>query len=111
MLIIYVYFCMFYADTPFYDRTIGKASSEMRLYFSSPKSDKLDITMDILDVKEAMLFDQPVNARASYISGQNVYGDVIMASIGYSWKSNDLKYEDVSLQTYYRSLLNTTCST
>lgn len=46
-----------------------------------------------------------LNTRASYLSGQNIYGDAILASIGYTWKSTDILYEDVSLRSYYRYLL------
>lgn len=47
-----------------------------------------------------------LNTRASYLSGQNVYGDAILASIGYTWKSTDISYEDVSLCSYYRYILS-----
>lgn len=47
-----------------------------------------------------------LNRRASYLSGQIIYGDAILASIGYTWKSTDILYEDVSLRSFYRYLLS-----
>lgn len=80
-------------------RCIGKASSETRLYFHSPKSYQLDIKEDRED-------GSYLNARASYLSGQDIYGDAILATVGYGWRSCDLFCEDVSTRTYYRSLMN-----
>uniref|UniRef100_A0A5B6YQG9 Small RNA 2'-O-methyltransferase n=2 Tax=Davidia involucrata TaxID=16924 RepID=A0A5B6YQG9_DAVIN len=82
-------------------RTIGKAASETRLYFCAPKSYPLDPS-ELLHAKKAVQFEGSLNARASYFSGQVIYGDAILASIGYTWKSTDLCHEDVSLRTYYR---------
>ncbi|XP_042520731.1 small RNA 2'-O-methyltransferase isoform X2 [Macadamia integrifolia] len=84
-------------------RTVGKASSEMRLYFSVlelpvPSDSSLE---DLLDAKEVVT-DGSFNERASYFSSQNIYGDAILASIGYTWKFPELFHEDVSLGTYYR---------
>ncbi|XVF26335.1 hypothetical protein REPUB_Repub14bG0007300 [Reevesia pubescens] len=90
-------------------RTIGKASSETRFYFAAPKSYPLDISPDLLNAK-VVTFGGPLNARAGYICGQDVYGDSILASIGYTWKCQDLFYEDVTLQSYYRMLLSKTPS-
>ncbi|KAJ8758609.1 hypothetical protein K2173_000330 [Erythroxylum novogranatense] len=89
-------------------RTIGKASSETRMYFAAPESYLLDLLSD--PVNEKIHFEGSVNARASYLCGQNVYGDAIMASIGYTWRSKDLFYEDLSLQSYYRMLISKTPS-
>ncbi|GMH01422.1 hypothetical protein Nepgr_003261 [Nepenthes gracilis] len=75
-------------------RTIGKASSEMRLYFSALENS----------------FSEFQNARASYLSGQVVYGNAIFATIGYTWKSADLFHEDVSLCSYFRMLAGKTPS-
>lgn len=60
--------------------------------------------MDLLsdNVKEAVFDEGSFNARASYFSGHAIYGNAILASIGYTWKSMDLFHEDVSLQSYYR---------
>ncbi|XP_043689681.1 small RNA 2'-O-methyltransferase-like [Telopea speciosissima] len=87
-------------------RTVGKASSEMRLYFSaleSPVPSDLSLE-DLLDAKEPVT-NESFNDRASYFSSQNIYGDAILASIGYTWKFPDLFHEDVSLGTYYRMLI------
>ncbi|KAM0950721.1 putative Methyltransferase domain, HEN1, double-stranded RNA binding domain 2 [Dioscorea sansibarensis] len=87
-------------------RTVGKASSEMKLYFHVPKVSNLPayLLSDVED-KNANLNQIP-NKRASYLSGQRIYGDAVLANVGYTWKSSDLFYEDVSLCTYYRLLLN-----
>ncbi|XP_071698124.1 small RNA 2'-O-methyltransferase [Rutidosis leptorrhynchoides] len=73
-------------------RCVGKASSETRFYFKAPKA----------DLENGVY----LNARASYLSGQDIYGDAILATIGYLWKSCDLLHEDVTLRTYYRLLMN-----
>lgn len=86
----------------FFCRTVGKASSEMRLYFCAPKSCLGDLSSGLLDSTESVYPKGSLNKRGSYLSGQLVYGDAILASIGYKWKSSDLVYEDVSLRTYYR---------
>ncbi|CAH1434758.1 unnamed protein product [Lactuca virosa] len=86
-------------------RGIGKASSETRLYFCAPKSHELDVISGN-EVKEGHLDETYLNTRASYLCGQNIYGDAILATIGYLWKSYDLFHEDVSSRTYYRLLLN-----
>ncbi|PKA53570.1 Small RNA 2'-O-methyltransferase [Apostasia shenzhenica] len=89
-------------------RIIGKASSEMRLYFSAPKllscsSDSLD---NFFSSKESNInLEKMLNRRASYLSGQNIYGDAIMVQVGYTWKSSDLFCDDVFLSSYYRLLL------
>ncbi|KAL0300549.1 UNVERIFIED_CONTAM: Small RNA 2'-O-methyltransferase [Sesamum radiatum] len=82
-------------------QNIGKASSEMRIYYSAPKKNMLNHLSEP-QVKEASHFEGPLNARASYFTGQRVYGDAILASIGYTWKSTDLFHEAVSLRSYYR---------
>lgn len=90
-----------------YSRTVGKASSEMKLYFPLPEVSHLDASSGLLPNPEGNVdIDDPmINLRASYLSGQDIYGDAILACIGYSWKSSDLFFEDVSLCTYYRSVL------
>lgn len=62
------------------------------------------MSSDLLNAK-VVTFEGPLNARASYICGQDINGDSILASIGYSWKCQDLFHEDVTLQSYYRFLL------
>ncbi|KAK4421032.1 Small RNA 2'-O-methyltransferase [Sesamum alatum] len=86
-------------------RTIGKASSEMRIYSSAPKQNLLDLWSEP-QVKQASHFEGSLNARASYFAGQEVYGDAILASVGYKWKSANLFHEAVSLRSYYRMLVN-----
>ncbi|XP_058100049.1 small RNA 2'-O-methyltransferase isoform X2 [Magnolia sinica] len=89
-------------------RTVSKASSEMRLYFSAPKDLYLtsDSSLEVLsNMKETVNSQSLFNARAHYFSGQNIYGDALLATVGYTWKSTDLFHEDVSLATYYRMLI------
>ncbi|XP_073280928.1 small RNA 2'-O-methyltransferase-like isoform X1 [Primulina huaijiensis] len=86
-------------------RTIGKASSELRIYSPTPKRQLWDHFSE-RDVKQSIHLDESLNERASYISGQFVYGDAILASVGYTWKSADLFHEAVALRTYYRILVN-----
>ncbi|KAJ4836352.1 hypothetical protein Tsubulata_043970 [Turnera subulata] len=92
------------ANKVFMSRTVGKASSEVRLYFAAPESLLLDISSD-LNVEEFHM-EGSLNARASYFCGQAIYGDAIMASLGYTWRSGGLFHEDVSLQSYYRMLIS-----
>lgn len=87
-------------------RPIGKASSETRLYFTAPQSYLLELSSDYLNAKEVIACEGSFNERASYLSGEDIYGDAILASIGYTWKSMDLFHEDLSLQSYYRSFLH-----
>ncbi|KAK1304231.1 Small RNA 2'-O-methyltransferase [Acorus calamus] len=88
-------------------RTIGKASSEMRLYFSALGVPFLARDSSLEFLVNAQEHAEPIfNERASCISGQNIYGDAILANVGYTWRSPDLLHEDVSLGTYYRMLLN-----
>ncbi|KAH6796424.1 hypothetical protein C2S51_037410 [Perilla frutescens var. frutescens] len=81
-------------------RTIGKASSEMRLYSSAPKN--FFENLSELQAKQASHVEGSLNIRASYFAGQEVYGDAILASVGYTWKSTVLFHEDISLSSYYR---------
>lgn len=89
-------------------RTVGKASSEMRLYFPAPEDPSLvsDLSLELLSpANETFSQGTSFNVRASYFSGQNIHGDVLLASVGHTWKSPDLYHEDVSLGTYYRFVL------
>lgn len=63
----------------------------------------LELSSDLLNAKEDITTEGSLNERASYLSGEDIYGDAILASIGYTWKSKDLFHEDLSLQSYYRS--------
>ncbi|XP_078158045.1 small RNA 2'-O-methyltransferase-like [Carex rostrata] len=84
-------------------RTIGKDPSEMRFYFTAPQC---LFSSSAKDAVSATDFEAVVNKRASYISGQTIYGDAILANIGYIWRRRSrLLYEDVSLCIYYRMLL------
>lgn len=56
-------------------------------------------------MKQASSFKGYVNTIATYLSGQEICGDAILASVGYTWKSTDLFYEDLSLRAYYRYVL------
>lgn len=84
-------------------RPIGKASSEGRLYFPALQASVLEPSSDI--GKNPCHSEGSCNARASYLSGEHIDGDAIFASIGYTWKSKDLWHEDLSMQSYYRSLM------
>ncbi|XP_059288742.1 small RNA 2'-O-methyltransferase-like [Lycium ferocissimum] len=86
-------------------RTIGKASSEMRLYFCAPESITIGPSSELY-MKQASSFKVYSNAVATYLSGQEICGDAILASVGYTWKSTDLFYEDLPLRAYYRILAN-----
>ncbi|KAL8545446.1 hypothetical protein ACS0TY_005560 [Phlomoides rotata] len=86
-------------------RTIGKASSEMRIYSSAPKKHIFD-NLSEPQVNQASHFEGSKNIRASYLAGQEIYGDAIMASVGYTWRSSEFFHEAVSLCLYYRLLVN-----
>ncbi|CAN7109336.1 unnamed protein product [Brassica rapa subsp. narinosa] len=79
-------------------RTLGKAScgSECRLYSPIPKCKSSEVTGSSSEESSRR------NARASYICGQDVHGDAVLASVGYRWKSEDLDYDDVTVKSFYR---------
>ncbi|KAG9439665.1 hypothetical protein H6P81_019830 [Aristolochia fimbriata] len=92
-------------------RNIGKASSEMRLYYPAPDDPLFspDSSVDMLSNaadRSSTAFE--LNERASYFSGQKIYGDAIMSIVGYMWKSTNLFYKDMSLDSYYRLLISKT---
>ncbi|TKY59608.1 Small RNA 2'-O-methyltransferase [Spatholobus suberectus] len=89
-------------------RNLGKASSETRLFFTAPKSYLPDLSSKFPNGKETLYLKGSLNARASYFAGQDIIGDAILATIGYTRKSRDLFYEDVTVQLYYRMLLGKT---
>lgn len=93
------------ASKVFISRTIGKASSEMRLYFLASETFNMDSLSGSQGLKDSV-YDKKFNTRASFMFGQKVYGSAILASIGYTWKSADLFYEDVTLRTYFRMLVS-----
>ncbi|XP_020518606.1 small RNA 2'-O-methyltransferase [Amborella trichopoda] len=88
-------------------RPVGKASSEIRVYFTAPDipiflgDPSLEVTPTIKDGLEMTL-----NARASYFSSQVVYGDAVVVSTGYTWRSTGLFHENFLLCSYYRMLLS-----
>ncbi|CAN6213187.1 unnamed protein product [Urochloa humidicola] len=87
-------------------RTIGKASSEIRLYFAAPNVHFIsDVSKNMLACHGDDDINCQVNKRASYISGQTIYGDALLANIGYTRRDSELRTEDVNLCTYYRILL------
>lgn len=89
-----------------YHRAVGKSSSEIRLYFPVPNNPILDYDScveDLSTVKETTDLQPVLNVRASYFSGQNIYGDAILAALGYTWRSaGSLFHENISLASYYR---------
>ncbi|KAK2437558.1 double-stranded RNA-binding domain (DsRBD)-containing protein [Trifolium repens] len=89
-------------------RNIGKASSETRLFFAAPQSYLLDQSCISGNGKETVHFEGSLNVRARYLSGQDIVGDAILACIGYTRKSRDLFYEDVTVRLYFRMLLGKT---
>ncbi|CAL9226225.1 unnamed protein product [Arabidopsis halleri] len=86
-------------------RNFGKAScgSECRLYFDIPKksSDNSSEASGSSN-EDSSHIKKSRNARASYICGQDIHGDAILASVGYRWKSDDLDYADVTVNSFYR---------
>ncbi|KAH6796252.1 hypothetical protein C2S51_037238 [Perilla frutescens var. frutescens] len=72
----------------------------MRIYSSAPKN--IFENSSELQAKQASRIEGSLNIRASYFAGQEVYGDAILASVGFTWKSTVLFHEDISLSSYYR---------
>ncbi|KAF8096125.1 hypothetical protein N665_0317s0031 [Sinapis alba] len=83
-------------------RTLGKAScgSECRLYSAVPKFKSSEVSGS--SSEESSRTEKSRNARASYICGQEIHGDAVLASVGYRWKSEDLDYDDVTVKSFYR---------
>lgn len=94
----YVDFCYF--------RTVGKASSEMKLYFPLPDVPYCEASSDLYRCTRGNV-ELMLNQRASYLSGQYIYGNAILANIGYSRKTSNLYHENVSICSYYRFVLLT----
>lgn len=84
-------------------RTIGKASSESRLYFSALETRNFNSKLELYNAEESDS-DRSFNIYASYLLGQPVYGNAILASVAYTWRGAELFNEDVSLRSYFRSL-------
>lgn len=86
-----------------YCRTVGKASSEIRLYFPTPNVQFIsDLSKKLRACRGDGNMNCLVNKRASYISGQTIYGDAILANVGYTRRDSELHAEDVNICTYYR---------
>ncbi|CAA7054586.1 unnamed protein product [Microthlaspi erraticum] len=88
-------------------RTLGKAScgSECRLYSALPKLKSSDNSSEVAgsSTEESAHTEKfRKNVRASYICGQDIHGDAILASVGYRWKTDDLDYDDVNVKSFYR---------
>lgn len=94
----------------FFNRTLGKAScgSECRLYSAIPKLKSSDNSSEVAGSPSEESEKSRRNARASYICGQDIHGDAILASVGYRWKSDDLDYDHVTVKSFYRSLFSST---
>ncbi|KAK4795886.1 hypothetical protein SAY86_028212 [Trapa natans] len=86
-------------------RPIGRASSETRLYYAAPEMYWSEASSS-LEIAESC--KDSINVRATYLSGQDIYGNAILAAVGYTWKSKDLSVEDISILSYYRMLINKT---
>ncbi|KAM3366224.1 hypothetical protein ACQJBY_015604 [Aegilops geniculata] len=87
-------------------RTVDKASSEMRFYFPAPDVQFVsDLSKQLVDDRENRNMNCMINKRASYISGQTIYGDAVLANVGYTRRDTELQTDHVNLCTYYRILL------
>lgn len=87
-------------------RTVGKASSEMRFYFPAPDVQFVsDLSKQLVDDRGDRNMNCVINKRASYISGQTIYGDAVLANVGYTRRDTELQTDHVNLCTYYRILL------
>ncbi|CAH8345971.1 unnamed protein product [Eruca vesicaria subsp. sativa] len=73
-------------------RAISKTFSgyECRVYSAIPK---LTSSSDL---------NKSRNAKASFVCGQDIHGDAIFASVGYTERSHDLQHDDVTLKSFYR---------
>ncbi|KAE8806340.1 small RNA 2'-O-methyltransferase [Hordeum vulgare] len=87
-------------------RTVGKASSEIRFYFPAPDVQFVsDLSKELVDDCGDRNMNCVINKRASYISGQTIYGDAVLANVGYTRRDTELQTDHVNLCTYYRILL------
>ncbi|ESQ55292.1 hypothetical protein EUTSA_v10024347mg [Eutrema salsugineum] len=88
-------------------RTIGKTSSgyECRVYSAIPELRSFDNSWKAhgkRPVAESSHLEKSRNAKASFVCGQDVHGDAIVASVGYQWRSHGLEHDDVTLKSFYR---------
>lgn len=72
------------------------------MYSPIPKFKSSEVSESLSE--ESTRTEKSRNARASYICGQEIHGDAVLASVGYRWKSEDLDYDDVTVKSFYRSL-------
>ncbi|XBI99118.1 hypothetical protein VPH35_019266 [Triticum aestivum] len=87
-------------------RTVDKASSEMRFFFPAPDVQFVsDLSKQLVDDRGDRNMNCVINKRASYISGQTIYGDAVLANVGYTRRDTELQTDHVNLCTYYRILL------
>ncbi|CAM0905424.1 unnamed protein product [Alopecurus aequalis] len=87
-------------------RIVGKTSSEIRFYFPAPNAQLVsDLSSSVAGCRGDGNMNCIINKRASYISGQTIYGDAILATVGYTRRDTELQVENVTLCTYYRILL------
>ncbi|KAJ0239383.1 Double-stranded RNA-binding domain [Hirschfeldia incana] len=89
-------------------RTFGKTSSgyECRVYSAIPKlsPDKSSKAYGKrpVDDEEHQSSHKPWNAKASYVCGQDIHGDAIVAAVGYTWRSHNLEHDDLTLKSFHR---------
>ncbi|KAK4796414.1 hypothetical protein SAY86_028740 [Trapa natans] len=86
-------------------RPTGKVSSETKLYYAAPEMYWSEASSS-LQLAESC--KDSLNVRASYLCDQDIYGNAILAAVDYTWKSKELSVEDISMQSYYRMLINKT---
>ncbi|KAG2243705.1 hypothetical protein Bca52824_094465 [Brassica carinata] len=75
-------------------RTFGKTPSryECREYSAIPKLNPSDKSSKVYgkcpadEDQSSSHFKKPWNAKASYVCGQDIHGDAIVAAVGYSWR-------------------------
>lgn len=58
-------------------------------------------------INESSHLEKSRNAKASFVCGLDIHGDVIVASVGYPWRSHDLEHDGLALKSFYRSLTPT----
>ncbi|KAG2318496.1 hypothetical protein Bca52824_011709 [Brassica carinata] len=87
--------------------TIGEASSghECIVYSAIPKLKASDNSWKAhgkRPVAESSHLEKTQNGKASLVCGLDTHGDAIVASVGYTGRSHDLKHDDVTLKSFYR---------
>ena len=75
----------------------------MRFYFPAPDVQFVsDLSKQLVDDRGDRNMNCVINKRASYISGQTIYGDAVLANVGYTRRDTELQTDHVNLCTYYR---------